>query len=164
MTHQLGVVGEVVGYADKRRLYRDDFETRLVGSPVAFTANAGGSTTTVVGANPDFSTGVIGTNIIRPGDEFKLFAVTTGILKQETVFRATTVTVAGSTTIAFTPAAAVATVSGDTLRLVGVQNQYSNGEVDRRLIQLGFTAARVATLTENDKAMQIRILDDPGSI
>lgn len=163
MTHQLGVVGEVVGYVDKRRLYRDDFETRVVCTPAVFTANGAGSTTTIVGANADPTTGVLGTNVMRLGDEFKLFT-TAGALKQETVFRVTAIAVAGSTTVTFTPAATGATASGDNARLVGVMNQYGNAEVDRRLIQLGFSALYVSKLTENDKAYQIRNSDDPGSI
>jgi hypothetical protein len=158
MTHQ---IGSLPGYVDKRRLSRDDFESRVVSGPVVFTANATGTTTTIVGANAAPGTG---TNVVRIGDEFKLFNVTTFILKQETVFRVTAVAVAGSTTVTFTPAAAVAPISGDTMRLVGISNQYSNGEKDRRLIELGFTAARVATLTENDKAYQLRTSDDPGSL
>lgn len=163
MTHQLGVVGEVVGYVDKRRSYRDDFETRVVCSGNVFAANASGTTTTIVGANADPTTGQQGVNVMRLGEEFKLFN-SSGILKQETVFRVTSIAVAGSTTVTFTPAALVATASGDTIKLVGVTNQYSNAEVDRRLTQLGFTAARIATLTENDKAYQLRVSDDPGSI
>jgi hypothetical protein len=163
VTHQISAVREAPGYVDKRRGYLTDLETRVVSGPIAFTANAGGTTTTIVGANADPSTGVIGTNVMRPGDEFKLFTVA-GVLKEETVFRVTAVAVAGSTTVTFTPAAAVATASTNTARLVGTGNQYSNGEVDRRLIQLGFTAARVATMTENDKDYQIRISDDPGSL
>jgi hypothetical protein len=161
MTHQLGVVGEVIGHVDKRRSYRDDFETRVVAGPVVFTANATGSTTTMVGANAAYPAA---TNVMRIGDEFKLFNVTTGTLKEEKVFTVTGIAVAASTTLTFTPAAATAPISGDTAKLVGVYNQYSNAEVDRRLIALGFTAARVATLTENDKAYQIRTSDDPGSL
>jgi hypothetical protein len=36
--------------------------------------------------------------------------------------------------------------------------------MDRRLVALGLTAARVALMTENDKVYQIRILDDAGSL
>jgi hypothetical protein len=163
VTHQLGAQGITTDYVDKRRGYRDDFETRIVAGSIVFTANASGSTTTIVGANADPTTGIVGTNVVRIGDEFKLF--TTGnILKQETVFRVTAVAVAGSTTVTFTPAASIATASGDNFKLVGLSNQYSNGEVDRRLVQLGFTALRVGTLTENDKLYQIRVSDDPGSI
>lgn len=159
MTHQLGNSIDV-GYVDKRRSYRDDFETRIVAGPVVFTANAGGTTTTIVGANAAPATN---TNVIRVDEEFKLFN-SSGVLKEEKVFRVTGVAVAGSTTVTFTPAAAANTASGDTLKLVGVSNQYSSGEMDRRLAALGFSAARIATMTENDKQYQIRVSDDPGSI
>lgn len=160
MTHQLTPI-VVPGYVDKRRGYRNDFETRIVAGPVVFTANATGTTTTIVGANAAYPAA---SNVVRIGDEFKLFNVTTGTLKEETVFSVTGVAVAGSTTVTFTPAAATAPISGDTVKLVGVSNQNSTAEMDRRLIALGFTAARVATLTENDKQLQIRTSDDPGSL
>lgn len=159
MTHQINPVN-APHYVDKRRGYRFDLETRIVAGPVVFTANAGGTTTTIVGANATPSTN---TNTIRVDEEFKLFN-SSGVLKEETVFRVTTIAVAGSTTVTFTPAAAVATVSGDNLKLVGISNQYSNGDKDRRLITLGFSAAHVAKLTENDKDYQLRISDDPGSL
>lgn len=159
MTHQIGAI-QNQGYIDKRRTYRDDFETRIVAGPVVFTANAGGTTTTVVGAN---AAPAAGTNVVRIGDEFKLFTAA-GVLKEEKVFTVTSQAVAGSTTVTFSPAAAVVTASTDTMRLVGDANQNSSAEMDRRLVQLGFTAARVATLTENDKQYQIRVSDDPGSI
>lgn len=159
MTHQMQVATSV-GYVDKRRGYKNDFETRVVTGPVVFTANAGGTTTTIVGAN---ATPASNTNVIRVDEEFKLFNAS-GVLKEETVFRVTSVAVAGSTTVTFTPAAAVATVSTDTIRLVGQINTYSSGEKDRRLAALGFSAARIATLTENDKDYQLRISDDPGSL
>lgn len=149
------------GYVDKRRpTLTGDNESRVVGGPTLFTANAGGSTTTIVGANATPSTN---TNVLRLDEEFKLFT-SAGVLKEEKVFRVTAVAVGGSTTVTFTPAAAVATVSGDQCRPIGVNNQYSSAEMDRRLIALGFPAALVAKLTENDKQMQLRISDDPGSI
>ncbi len=163
MGFQLGVAGDHAAYVDKRRGYRFDDETRVVSGPVVFTANATGTTTTIVGANMAADTGVVGTNVARKGDEFKLFN-SSNVLKQETVFRATAVVVAGSTTVTFTPAAATAPVSGDYYRLVGFSNQFSNAEMDRRLVELGYSAAHVATLTENDKIYRIRQLDDPGSI
>ena len=157
MTHQLGTAP---GYVDKRRGFRDDFETRIVAGPVVFTANATGTTTTIVGANATVATSV---NVVRLDEEFKLFTAA-GVLKEEKVFRITAVAAAGSTTVTFTPAAAVAPVSGDTMKLVGIANQNSSAEMDRRLIALGFPAIRVATMTENDKQMQIRVSDDPGSL
>lgn len=157
MTHQ---IGSIPGYVDKRRKYKDDFESRVVAGGAIFTANAAGSTTTIVGANATPATGV---NSIRFGEEFKLF--TSGnVLKEETVFRVTLVAVAGSTTVTFTPAAAVATASGDIAKLVGATNNYSTGERDRRLVELGFTALQVSKMTENDKMYQIRVSDDPGSL
>ncbi len=155
MTHQL-VSGH--GYLDKRRTRSDDFESRVVGGPIYFTANATGTTTTIVGANATPSTN---TNVARIGDEFKLFTAA-GALKQETVFRITAIAVAASTTLTFTPAALVAPVSGDTMREVGLG--YATGEKYRRLLELGFTQARINVLTENDKDMQLRISDDPGSL
>jgi hypothetical protein len=159
MTHQIGHTIEV-GYVDKRRGFRDDFESRVVTGPVVFTANATGTTTTIVGANAAPATP---TNVVRIGDEFKLFTAA-GVLKQETVFRITAVAVAGSTTVTFTPAAAVAPVSTDTMRLVMSDDLSSTGNMDRRLVALGFTAARVASMTENDKIYQLRTSDDPGSL
>jgi aspartate aminotransferase-like enzyme len=131
---------------------QDDFESRQVTGPVMFTANAGGTTTTIVGAN---ATPATNTNVIRIGDEFKLFNVTTNTLKQETVFRVTAVAVAGSTTVTFTPAAAVATVSGDTAKLTLSDALDSTGAMDRRLVAIGFSAAYVAKLTENDKVYAV---------
>jgi len=159
MTHQLAA-SFAPEYADKRRSYRNDFENRIVTGAAVFTANGAGSTTTIVGAN---AAPGAGTNITRLDDEFKLFT-TAGVLKEETVFRVVSQVVAGSTTITFTPAAAVATASGDFMKLTGVMNQSSTGEMDRRLVALGFSALRVATMTENDKAFQLRVSDDPGSL
>jgi hypothetical protein len=155
VTHQLS---SGAGYVDKRRTRSDDFESRVLSGPAAFTANAIGTTTTLVGAN---ATPATDTNCIRIGDEFKLFN-SSGTLKQETVFRVTAIAVAASTTITFTPAASVATASGDFAREVGLF--LSNGEKDRRLLALGFTQARINTLTENDKDYQLRQSDDPDSI
>lgn len=159
MTHQIGT-SSAPGYVDKRRGYKDEFESRIVTGPAVFTANAGGTTTTIVGAN---ATPATGTNIVRLDDEFKLFN-TSGVLKQETVFRVTGIAVAGSTTITFTPAASGATASGDNMRLVQSATIDSTGNKDRELVRLGFTAARVATLTENDKDYQLRISNDSGSL
>lgn len=154
MTHQIGTPG----YVDKRRRRQDDFESRMVSGPTAFTCNATGTTTTAVGANAVPSTD---TNCIRIGDEFKLFTAA-NVLKEETVFRVTAIAVAGSTTLTFTPAAATAPVSGDQLKEVGLF--LSTGEMDRRLTALGFSASYIARLTENDKVYQLRQSDDPDSI
>lgn len=160
MTHQIGT-GTFPQYVDKRRSYKDDFELRNVTGGAQFTANAGGTTTTIVGADATLATGV---NVMRVGDEFKLFN-SSGALKEEKVFRVTSAaSSAGTTTVTFTPAAAGATASGDNARLVGYYNYQSTGDKDRRLAALGFTAARIAILTENDKDYQLRQSDDADSI
>lgn len=158
MTHQL--TPPLATYVDKRRARSDDFESRIVVGPVFFTANAGGTTTTIVGANAAPATG---TNVVRIGDEFKLFN-SSGTLKEEKVFRVTDVAVAASTTVTFTPAAATATASGDTLRPVDSDAYGSSGNMDRRLVELGYSATRVGLMTENDKMYALRTLDDPGSL
>jgi hypothetical protein len=159
MTHQIGAAVSP-GYVDKRRSHKDDFETRIVSGAVVFTANAVGTTTTIVGANAAPATG---TNVARLGDEFKLFN-SSNVLKEEKVFRVTTIAVAASTTVTFTPAAAANTASGDYYKLVGLSNQSSTGEMDRRLAELGISATNIAKMTENDKLYQIRTSDDPGSL
>lgn len=160
MTHQLTNFSDT-SYIDKRRNYKNDFETRIVSGPSPLaTANGAGTTTTFVCANAAPATN---TNVVRNGDEFKLFTAA-GVLKEETVFTVTAQAVAGSTTLTFSPAAAVATASTDIMRKVGLDNQYSSADMDRRLAVLGFTTARIATLSENDKVYQIRTSDDPGSI
>jgi len=160
VTHQLGVISETA-YIDKRRSYKNDFETRIVAGPNPLaTANAGGTTTTFVCANAAPGTN---TNVVRNGDEFKLFTAA-GVLKEETVFTVVSQVVAGSTTLTFTPAAAVATASTDTKRRVSLDNQASSADMDRRLLALGFTQARINSMTENDKTYQIRTSDDPGSL
>lgn len=159
MTHQLAVLSNI-GYVDKRRSYRDDFEIRVVSGPVVFTMNATGTTTTAVGANAAYPAA---TNVMRIGDQFKLFTAA-NVQKEEKVFTVTGVAVAASTTLTYTPASALASVSGDTIKLVGMNNQESTADMDRRLLALGFSALYIGKLTENDKAYQIRQSDDPGSI
>ena len=160
MTHQIGLATHP-GYVDKRRSYRDDFETRVVNTAAQFTANAGGSTTTILGADATLATGV---NVMRIGDEFKLFN-SSGVLKEETVFRVTNMSSStGTTTVTFTPAAKANTASGDNARLTGLYNLESTGNKDRRLTALGFSSTYIARLTENDKDYQLRVSDDAGSI
>lgn len=158
-THQLGNMA-APGYVDRRRSYKNEQENRVVTGPTIFTANAGGTTTTIVGAAPNLATGV---NVARLDDEFKLFN-SSGVLKEETVFRVTAIAVPGAITVTFTPAATVATASGDTYRLVGYAHTQSTADKDRRLVALGVSAARVAVMNENDKDYNLRVLDDPGSL
>lgn len=169
-TVQLGPISP--GYVDKRRLPGanipndrgsgtvPDFESRIVEGGDAFVANAAGTTTTIVGANAAPATG---TNVVRLGDKVKLFT-SAGVLKEEKVFEVTAIAVAASTTVTLSPAAAVATASGDRLRLVGTSKLDSMDDIDDRLLALGFSQANVDRMTLNDKLYQIRTSDDPGSL
>lgn len=170
-TVQLGHIAP--GYVDKRRLPGanvpndrgsgtvPDFESRVVEGGDAFVANAAGTTTTIVGANA--APGTSDANVVRRGEKVKLFN-SSGVLKEEKVFEITTIAVGASTTVTFTPAAAVATASGDILRRVGTSRLDSMDDIDDRLLALGFSQANVDRMTLNDKLFQIRVSDDPGSL
>lgn len=159
-THQL--VGAITNdYSDPRRGAKDDFESHLVHGRTAFTANGAGTTTTIVGANA--APGTNDNNVVRRGEKFKLFT-SAGALKEEKVFEITTIAVGASTTVTFAPAAAVATASGDFLKLVATDHLKSMDDLDTRLLALGFTQAYIDKLNLNDKLFQIRIKDEPHSI
>lgn len=159
-THQL--VGAITNeYSDPRRLSKDDFESRLTSGKTVFTANAAGTTTTIVGANA--APGTNDNNVIRRGEKVKLFN-SAGTLKEEKVFEVTTIAVGASTTVTFAPAAAAATASGDFMKLVTTDHLKSMEDLDARLVALGFTQAFVDKMTLNDKLFQIRIKDEPQSI
>lgn len=131
-----------------------------------FTANAAGTTTTLVGANADPSTG---TNVVRIGELFKLFAA--GAEKEDTTFEVTAVAVdtpgAGSTTVTFTPAAAEATASGDEARLLDVFSILDETALDSLLTDINstsYTTSRLTLMTQNDKVWAIRQEVDSGGI
>ena len=154
-------------YVDKRKV-----QDRGVANPntrvseqVAntFTANAGGTTTTLVGANATVATGV---NVIRPGERFRLFNGS-GVLKEEKVFTVTGVAAAGSTTVTFTPAAAATTASGDIAKLIDSGVYSDEAALDAALTAISgtsYTAARLASMTQNDKIYAIRTHLEPDSI
>lgn len=68
------------------------------------TANAGGTTTTMICSNASVSLAI--------GDRFRLFT-SADAPKEDTIFTVTNKVVAGSTTLTFTPAAAVSTANTD---------------------------------------------------
>lgn len=149
------------GFIDKRRIAPESND-RTTRGVALFTANAGGTTTTILGA--DAAPGTNDNNVIRRGEKFRLFTGA-GVLKQETVFTVTNVTpAAGTTTVAFTPAAAANTASGDVARQVSLRDYQSQSDLDTRLLAIGFTQARIDLMTENDKVYAIRMSDDPGSM
>lgn len=122
-----------------------------------FIANAGGTTTTVVGAAANLATSL---NCIRLGERFMLFD-SNGRAKEATVF--TTTAHNGTTTVTFTPAAAVATASGDTCRLVESDALDGNNGMDAFLMSVAggsMTQATVDKLTANDKLYAFRHATD----
>lgn len=160
-THQLAPIEH--GYVDKRRGATQDVESHIVEGPAAFTANAAGTTTTIVGANA--APGTNDNNVVRRGEKFKIFN-SSGVLKEEKVITITPtgIAVGASTTLTFTPALAAATASGDFLKRVRGGTQDSFASLDARLLALGFSQARIDSMTLNDKLYQIRTSDDAGSL
>lgn len=137
-----------------------DENLRAVGDTL-FTANASGTTTTIVGANAT----VGGANTIRVGEKIKLFN-SSGALKEETVFRVTTVAAAGSTTVTFTPAAAGATASGDIAKAVSAHNYKDNQSLDFALNAFNgtlYSQAKLDGMTQNDKVYALRLIQDANS-
>lgn len=157
-THQIGSIQ--LDFIDKRRT-QPDSNTHITRGVALFTANGAGTTTTIVGANAVPNTD--DTNVIRRGEKFRLFTAA-GVLKQEAVFTVTTIAVAGSTTVTFTPAAAVATASTDVARQVGTSDLVSQATLDTRLLAIGYTQLNIDKMTENDKVYAVRLADDPGSM
>jgi hypothetical protein len=154
------------GFVDPRRTATGspaDANSHTAYGPVVFTANASGTTTTIVGAN---ATPSANTNVIRVGEKVVLKNAA-GARKEEKVFTVTAVAVAASTTVTFSPAAAVATASTDTLQLVaGLDFPEDNESLDRRLNTINgttYTQARLDTMTQNDKVYALRVQDDPTS-
>lgn len=149
-----------IGFIDKRKSARADSNSRLVGDTL-FTANAPGTTATIVGANAT----VGGANTIRVGEKVKLFTAA-GVVKEETVFKVTIVAAAASTTVTFTPAAAVATASGDVLKKVTDDGYLDNESMDSALTAFNgtlYSAANLDKMTMNDKVYALRLIKDPGS-
>lgn len=158
----------VVGFVDKRKggvgKAASDGFTHILNRYILATANAGGTTTTLVCANATPGTETATTNVVRIGDNFRLYTAA-GALKEETVFTVTAVAVAASTTITFTPAAAVATASTDIARLVGLDAIEDNESLDAALSKLNsttYTAAILRQMTQNDKIFALRHLVDPS--
>lgn len=162
MGHQVGN-SVSLDYVDKRRSMRagGDPNTRTTKGQTLFTMNAGGSTTTMLGAD-----GVVATsaNVLRLGDKFKLFTAA-GVLKEETVFTVTGLaSAAGTTTVTFSPAAAVATASTNIARGINYENFLDEANLDTRLIALGYSVKNIGLMTQNDKVFAIRQADDSASI
>lgn len=158
-----------LGFVDKRRQFgtpNSDVNTHITTPTTAFTANAPGTTTTLVGANA--TPGAANTNVIRVGERFRLFAAGAALPKQETVFTVTAVAVAASTTVTFSPAANGATVSTDVAKLVDSDPYSDMAALDSALLAINggnsYTAARLNQMTANDKIWALRQETDKDSI
>lgn len=147
-------------YVDKRKAMttaaQPDIKTTR--GTTLHTATGSGSTTTLVGATGVLTTSV---GIFRLGEKFRLFTAA-GALKEEKIFVVTANN--GTGTLTFTPAAAVATASGDVARLVDDSSYQDEANLDTRLLALGFTASQISCMNQNDKVFAIRLRDDPGSM
>lgn len=145
---------------DKRRFkVGSDDHCHVVGKTI-FTANGAGTTTTLVGANA--APGTNDTNTVRRDEKFRLFNAA-GTLKEETVFRITGIAVAASTTVTFTPAAAVATASTDFIKRVTLDDYMDVESMDRRLFEINptsYTAARLQQMCVSDKQYALAIEND----
>lgn len=150
-------------YVDKRRQRSNDEHSHKVGQTF-FTTNAAGTVNTAVGVDATLATGV---NIVRLSDKFKMFD-STGALKEETVFEITAVASAvGVTTVTYTPASAVASGVGSTLRAIESVDYMDNESLDERLNTINgvlYSQARLDGMTQNDKVYALRVNDDPGSL
>lgn len=154
------------GFVDKRKSSAGasvaDEHSRHVGRSV-FTANAAGTTTTLVGINADPAAGA---NTVRIGDVGKIFN-SDGTVQEETVVRVTGVAVAASTTVTFSPALAAATASGDEFRLLAADAYQDNESLDNRLNDINntlYSQANLDKMTQNDKVYALRVNDDPDSL
>jgi hypothetical protein len=137
------------------------------GAPRAFTANAAGSTTTIVGTNADAVDLAI-------GDRVRLYN-SSNTLKDNKLFTITNEQLdtpgAGSTTFTFTPAATGATASGDYISIAQDISEVTNtgtyadiASLDARLQAINsgvYTQARLNTMTLNDKIFAVKSNDDP---
>jgi len=158
----------VVNYVDKRKsvdVGKGSQQTRNTAQVAdAFVANAGGTTTTLVGANATPATSV---NVLRLGEKFRLFAAAAVLPKEEKVFTVTGIAVAGSTTVTFTPAAAAATISTDRAKLVASDPYSDEASLDAALTAINgtsYSAANLRLMTQNDKVFAYRQHMDPDSI
>jgi len=149
-----------VNFTDPRRNNPSpDSDSQSVGE-VIFTANATGTTTTLVGA-----TQADGVNAVRVGDKGVIFNAS-GVQRDN--YRVVTVTGVDtdtSDTITFSPALEAATATGFTLRSVNPEAYVDNTSLDARLVAAGgcYTQAYVDGMTQNDKVYAVRLLDDPTS-
>lgn len=152
-----------LGWVDQRKNARGDGDSHAVigsfqgANAAPFIANAGGTTTTLVGAAANLVTSL---NCIRLGERFMLFD-SNGASKEDTIFTVTAHN--GTTTVTFSPAAKVATASGDNARLVSSDALDSMNAMDAFLMSAAggsYTQAAVDKMNANDKIYAFRVAQD----
>lgn len=152
-----------ISVVDKRRTGPNSRpSTHLTTKYTIFTANAGGSTSTLVGANA--APGTNDVNTVRRGDKFRLFAAGAALPKEETIFTVINIAVAASTTLTFSPAALVATVSTDLAKLVGLDDIMDELDLDAALGTMGYNGAQINSMNQNDKIYAYRLGADKDGI
>lgn len=127
---------------------------------VVFTATGAGSTTTLVGAAANLTTSL---NCARIGERFVL-RNSSGVLKENKVFTVTAHN--GTTTLTFSPAAAVATAAGDVAVLLSGSPYEDNASLDQKLLAMGgvYTQSYIDKMTQNDKVYAIRQFENASSV
>ena len=146
------------GFADKYRTGPNADGSTREANDVVFTCNGAGSTTTAVGAAASITAS---TNIPRIGDKVMIYT-SAGVPKHTSVH---TITVHnGTTTVTFSPAAASATASGDTLRRVASSPFVDNDSLDQKLLAMGFSQLYIDKLTQNDKVYAVRQNANPNGV
>lgn len=121
-----------------------------------FLCTGAGTTTTLVGAAANLATSL---NCLRLGERFVLTNAN-GVLKEDTVFTVTAHN--GTTTVTFSPAAAVATANGDQARIVASDAWDDLDSLDAQLIATGlYTQTQVDQMNMNDKVYAWRVARDP---
>lgn len=153
----------VVNYVDKRRsgLNGGSPDSFINTGKVIFTANASGTTTTLVGANS--APGTDDTNTVRRGEEF-ILCNSAGVPKDNVVRTITGIAVSTSTTVTFSPAAAAATATGDIAKIASLDDFKDEDDLDTRLLANGYTQTQINTMNQNDKIWAIRQKLDPTGI
>jgi len=152
-----------VNYVDKRRSPTPNARSNShnTGRRALYTANGAGSTTTLVGAAAVLTTSV---NVARIGERFRLFASAVATSpKEETVFTVTAVDATGAL-VTFSPAAAVATASGNVARVIGDEDWLDETSIEVALLAAGYTQTQLNTMTQNDKVWALRNANDPSGI
>lgn len=127
-----------------------------------FTANAAGTTTTIVG----LTAGANGSNAVQVGERFFVHDAGGAVVDNYKVVTCTAIAKAANDTVTFSPALSVATANGYTLKTATPIAYGDNDALDLRLLEIGgiYTQAYIDTMTQNDKIYAVRLSDDPNSI